>query len=213
MSSNSEMTDFDASEDEQEDIERGGFGCKKEDDDERVVLCDENDEHAHVYLKLPVLNACNGTQRAVDAHCAICVSGYEEGDTVVWSGLECRHAFHDQCILPWLAKGKKRCPICRHWFVPGAKIDDQKKALEERLEREESSSSAETELTNNVSSSDTSSEGEAAAVAEVDDQPPQEQQEGDSGKNDEAHVDDQSLSEHWETNENFEEQSGDKIED
>ena len=26
----------------------------------------------------------------------------------------------------WLSKGKKRCPVCRHWFVPGSKIDDQK---------------------------------------------------------------------------------------
>ena len=47
----------------------------------------------------------------------------------------------------WLSKGKKRCPVCRHWFVPGSKIDDQKhlhgeawqRALREmeQIEREE----------------------------------------------------------------------------
>mmetsp|Transcript_3028 Transcript_3028/g.8520 ORF Transcript_3028/g.8520 Transcript_3028/m.8520 type:complete len:410 (+) Transcript_3028:3-1232(+) len=68
--------------------------------------------------------------RTVDAHCAICLGGYRAGDKVSWSGLECQHAFHFDCILPWLGKGKKRCPICRNWFVPGTKIDDQKKAAE-----------------------------------------------------------------------------------
>mmetsp|Transcript_70555 Transcript_70555/g.106744 ORF Transcript_70555/g.106744 Transcript_70555/m.106744 type:complete len:397 (-) Transcript_70555:287-1477(-) len=123
-------------------------------DDDEPVLCGEDAEDAHLYLRLPVFR--HHIQRSVDAHCAICVSGYEEGDRVVWSNLECHHAFHDDCIMPWLAKGKKRCPICRHWFVPGTRIEDQKKALAERLEQEDSS--AETDVTCSGSSTSGSSE-------------------------------------------------------
>jgi hypothetical protein len=39
--------------------------------------------------------------------------------------------------LAWLVKGKKRCPTCRHWFVPGALIEDQKQELVERRRRAE----------------------------------------------------------------------------
>ena len=30
--------------------------------------------------------------------------------------------------MQWLSKGRKHCPICRDWYVPGTRIDDQKKA-------------------------------------------------------------------------------------
>eukprot|EP00934_Nitzschia_sp_Nitz4_P007331 Nitzschia sp. Nitz4//scaffold92_size79448//67430//68589//NITZ4_005402-RA/size79448-augustus-gene-0.35-mRNA-1//-1//CDS//3329560219//7321//frame0 len=77
-------------------------------------------------------NAPAGTaRRVVDTECAICVSTYEKADLLVWSGLgDCPHAFHHECILEWLCKGKKRCPICRHWFVPGAPIEKQRKQWE-----------------------------------------------------------------------------------
>jgi len=95
-----------------------------EDGDRRQIsecyICDEEDENATLYLKLPVSGRC------VDGTCAFCIDEYEVGDTVVWSGLQCPHAFHKECLMQWLSKGKKRCPICRHWFVPGSKIDDQK---------------------------------------------------------------------------------------
>jgi hypothetical protein len=54
---------------------------------------------------------------------------------VVWSGLKCQHAFHDECILPWLSKGKKRCPICRLWFDPSSLLKNQKKAFAAEMER------------------------------------------------------------------------------
>jgi hypothetical protein len=125
--------------------------------DDEPVICGEDAEDAHLYLRLPVFR--HHIPRSVDAHCAICVSEYEKGDTVVWSNLECKHAFHEDCIMPWLAKGKKRCPICRYWFVPGTRIEDQKKALSERLEQEDSS--AETDVTSSASSTSGSSNSEA----------------------------------------------------
>lgn len=102
-----------------------------------------------------------GNCRSIDAHCAICFSDYECGDKIVWSGLQCQHAFHYDCMLPWLVKGKKRCPICRDMFVPESNIHDQKKQYEERLDRESNGSDLETEPMQIGSTQDTpnSSEG------------------------------------------------------
>jgi hypothetical protein len=116
-------------EEDDEDVE-----VKQPETFQQPVICTEEDEHARLYLRLPV-HGEDETFRSVDAHCAVCFSEYEEGDQVVWSGLHCRHAFHYDCMLPWLVKGKKRCPICRDWFVPGERIEDQKRELAERLER------------------------------------------------------------------------------
>ena len=126
-------------------------------EEDEPIICTEDADDAHLYMHLPVFK--HGHRRSVDADCAICVSQYEEGEKVVWSNLECKHAFHEECIMPWLAKGKKRCPICRHWFVPGTRIEDQKKALLEanRLEGQESSS-AETDDTSGSDSSSSQSQ-------------------------------------------------------
>jgi hypothetical protein len=112
---------------------------------DRPVVCDQDEEHAHRYLKLPpIIGKCaedddhnkhKGPCRLVEGQCALCIDDYEPGDEVVWSSLECPHAFHKECIVQWLSKGKKRCPICRHWFVPGARIDDQKKSHGDAWER------------------------------------------------------------------------------
>ena len=118
-SNNSEINDAEIDDDiESSRVSRNA--CKQ-------VLCDENDEDAQLHLRLPVKDK-QGNSRIVDGECAICFSVYEPDDKVVWSGLQCQHAFHADCILPWLANGKKRCPTCRQWFVPGAgiQIADQK---------------------------------------------------------------------------------------
>jgi len=104
----------------------------------------EDEEVETLYLRLPIRDG-EGHSRSVEANCTICFSDYQQGDRVVWSDLRCKHAFHYDCILPWLVKGKKRCPICRDWFVPGAKIEDQKKALAERLARESTAMSSTTD--------------------------------------------------------------------
>ena len=61
------------------------------------------------------------------------------------TGLACSHAFHYECILPWLIEGKKRCPICRDWFVPGEKIEDQKNELQRRIDQESISQNEESD--------------------------------------------------------------------
>ena len=42
---------------------------------------------------------------------------------------DCPHVFDKDCIMAWLSRGKKRCPICRRWFVPPVHIADQKRDL------------------------------------------------------------------------------------
>ena len=92
-----------------------------------AAACDAQDEDAQLYLRLPDKDD-QGNPRIVDGQCAICVSDYMLDDKVVWSGLQCQHAFHAACILPWLANGKKHCPTCRQLFVPGTgtRIEDPK---------------------------------------------------------------------------------------
>ena len=110
--------------------------------DETTSVSDDDDEYQHGadlelgrdeelvtaharFLCLPVTDN-HGNLRKVDAECSICIMEYNVGDEVVWSTRRsCRHAFHSDCILLWLSKGKKRCPICRHFFVPGQRVDDK----------------------------------------------------------------------------------------
>jgi hypothetical protein len=77
-------------------------------------------------LRLPIeIAAVNDTENDikhtdVPAVCAICLCGYEPGDYVTYSKQAgCKHAFHKECIVPWLAKtndGSPRCPCCRQVY-------------------------------------------------------------------------------------------------
>lgn len=56
--------------------------------------------------------------RTVPGGCAICLCPYRQGDTVTWSPQpSCLHAFHKECIIPWLVKkNEPKCPCCRQDF-------------------------------------------------------------------------------------------------
>lgn len=56
----------------------------------------------------------------VPNECAICLTGYEKGETIVTScNADCPHAFHQECIVEWLVKMQDGapCPCCRRTFV------------------------------------------------------------------------------------------------
>jgi len=60
--------------------------------------------------------------RFVPGECAICLSQYNVGDSVLWSRNKlCLHAFHEDCILAWLMKKQNiECPCCRRDFISEA---------------------------------------------------------------------------------------------
>ncbi|KAF6213352.1 hypothetical protein GE061_011071 [Apolygus lucorum] len=69
------------------------------------------------------------------AKCTICLKDFDAKEKA--KQLPCIHAFHDECILPWLNK-TSTCPMCRHDLPTD---DDQyeayKKAKKRELAREE----------------------------------------------------------------------------
>lgn len=57
---------------------------------------------------------------SIPNNCAICLSEYVSGDTIVTScDPMCTHAFHQECIIEWLVKMQvgAPCPCCRRTFV------------------------------------------------------------------------------------------------
>ncbi|BES92225.1 Zinc finger, C3HHypothetical protein type (RING finger) [Nesidiocoris tenuis] len=58
-----------------------------------------------VIEKLPQIQMEPGSK------CTICLKDFASEEKA--RQLPCRHAFHDECILPWLKK-TSTCPMCRH---------------------------------------------------------------------------------------------------
>lgn len=75
----------------------------------------EETDHLKI-LELP--QNCPNGNRKVPGVCAICLCAYEAGDVVAWSAeATCLHAFHNDCLVPWLAKkNEPHCPVCRQAF-------------------------------------------------------------------------------------------------
>ena len=89
--------------------------------DEEMGVVDNGDmmmiDQQNTTLQLPS-DGENASARMVPGGCAICLDSYNKGDEVIWSPLSsCPHAFHQDCIIPWLAKKEEpKCPCCRQVF-------------------------------------------------------------------------------------------------
>lgn len=44
--------------------------------------------------------------------CSICIDDFEEGERIRLLP-RCRHAFHTDCIMPWLTERQGSCPLCK----------------------------------------------------------------------------------------------------
>eukprot|EP00934_Nitzschia_sp_Nitz4_P009096 Nitzschia sp. Nitz4//scaffold414_size9364//3988//4847//NITZ4_009099-RA/size9364-augustus-gene-0.2-mRNA-1//-1//CDS//3329551350//9086//frame0 len=74
-------------------------------------------------LMIPPKQATNGNSLRVPNCCVICMDSYKDGEEVVWSkDTECRHVFHRDCFVDYLAsrhkegKEDRSCPTCRRDF-------------------------------------------------------------------------------------------------
>jgi len=55
--------------------------------------------------------------------CSICIDEYEVGERLTFLP-RCQHAFHRDCIMPWLLERQGRCPLCKSHVVQGKQQDD-----------------------------------------------------------------------------------------
>lgn len=99
---------------------------KDEDDNSDIVLCHEiesGNEPNEIYLPT------SDSTLKIPNCCAICLCSYDVGDTVIWScDNDCVHAFHDECIIPWLVKNQSgECPCCRRQFTDLPPPDEKEK--------------------------------------------------------------------------------------
>lgn len=49
--------------------------------------------------------------------CTICIDDFEPGELLVLLP-RCQHAFHKDCIRPWLLERQGRCPLCKTGVLP-----------------------------------------------------------------------------------------------
>ncbi|CAN1282757.1 E3 ubiquitin-protein ligase RDUF2 [Linum perenne] len=63
---------------------------------------------------LPILEVDSAVVHA-ESHCAVCKEAFELGSEA--REMPCKHIYHSDCILPWLAI-RNSCPVCRH-ELPG----------------------------------------------------------------------------------------------
>ncbi|CAN6330483.1 unnamed protein product [Urochloa humidicola] len=61
-------------------------------------------------VAMAALAATTVGEATEEEECAVCLKGYEAGDTI--RTMPCAHAFHEHCIFQWL-RLRRLCPFCR----------------------------------------------------------------------------------------------------
>eukprot|EP00878_Enallax_costatus_P004860 GHUV01005114.1.p1 GENE.GHUV01005114.1~~GHUV01005114.1.p1 ORF type:complete len:650 (+),score=247.40 GHUV01005114.1:207-2156(+) len=64
-----------------------------------------------VLSQLPRSKYVEGRKPGDSDTCVICQTQYNPGDSLIH--LPCLHAFHEECITPWLQGHSKKCPVCK----------------------------------------------------------------------------------------------------
>lgn len=112
-------------------MEAGGKNDKvtsseeQEDRNDSIDSCCEEDERGaeagYLLIPVPCATSTDGTEadattfRKTPNGCAVCLSHFEVDEKITWSSnAECKHIFHQECILDWFkASGSRYCR--RRW--------------------------------------------------------------------------------------------------
>ncbi|QHN88790.1 hypothetical protein HN51_017367 [Arachis hypogaea] len=102
---------------------------------ETARRCDSNTREIVVNLHVTSYNVVQDSdEQDDDAECAICLEKFDHGNedsSVEIVRTNCKHVFHDRCLLPWLRRcancqSPYSCPLCRSILIfPTSQIDDE----------------------------------------------------------------------------------------
>ena len=63
--------------------------------------------------------------------CSVCLEDYSPGETLTL--LPCKHAFHGDCVLPWLTTQHASCPLCKADVLSEAAKEGKREAASRRI--------------------------------------------------------------------------------
>jgi uncharacterized protein YbaR (Trm112 family) len=96
--------------------------------------------------------------------CSICIDDFEEGEKLRLLP-NCGHAFHTDCILPWLTQRQGCCPYCK---TPVALVSEEEEDTSSMISPEITTDTTTTTNTNNTSNNSDGSNVDADADADAD---------------------------------------------
>lgn len=74
---------------------------------------------------LEISASLHNLDEASRVECQICLCDFQLGDKICWSNNpQCVHAFHIDCLEPWLMK-HNHCPLCRNDYLVPPKMDPE----------------------------------------------------------------------------------------
>jgi hypothetical protein len=87
-----------------------------------AILQFQNRQLIESRLMLGCYDADTQNEKDEDRTCAVCLSEFKKGEKLAQStNSECRHVFHQKCVVDWLVKHPE-CPVCRRHFLDSEQV-------------------------------------------------------------------------------------------